>query len=427
MKSVPESSDSGPNAKIHSRWDELRKTAEAALKEGEGPGARWADADVAGLIHELDVHHVELEIQSEELRLKNAELKELFHKYADLYYGAPVGFVNLSPKWMIVEANNTAAELLGHPKEMLKRLSFSHFVHREDRPKYYDLLAGMSRTPNVKAKSELRFVGKARPDFFVHLEVVPFRGALGELKGCLIAFIDISRRKAAEDASREAAERLKEMTARLLSIQEEERKRIARDLHDSFGQTLAALKYGVETVLASAPNLPEDTSRLLRTLVPTVQMAIEEVRNLYTGLRPSLLDEMGIITTIDWLVRKTRAAFPDLHIESVTGIEENDVPEDLKIILFRIVQEALTNIEKHSGAEWVDLALLKREGAIELVIEDDGKGFDFESAVRKGRGLGLLSMVERADLSGGTLTVKSNKGRGTRVEARWRVGMVSGE
>ncbi|MDR3569888.1 MAG: histidine kinase [Syntrophobacteraceae bacterium] len=424
MKGHSDSGRRDQNAEIGSAWDELRKRAEAALNKDALPGAGWTESDVLGLIHELEVHQTELEMQGEELRLKNEQLKELFHNYAELYHSAPVGYLNLNPKRVIVEANKEACDLLGLPKETLKRMVFSNCVYHEDRSKYFDLLAGANRTPAVKAKAELRLVRSSSPTFFAHIAIVPLWDAQVGLKGWLIAFVDISKRKAAEDALREAVDRLKAMSSRLLGAQEEERKKIARDLHDSFGQNLAAVKFGIENVLVNTgAELSGDAARLLGMLIPTIQMAIEEVRNIYTGLRPSVLDDMGIIAALGWLSRKTRVAFPDLRIESVAKIEEIDVPEELKITLFRIAQEALTNIEKHSEAHRVDITLVKSCGEIELVIEDNGKGFDRKKTFPgdNSNGMGLVNMMERAELSGGTLSVTSKKGRGTRVEARWNL------
>jgi PAS domain S-box-containing protein len=404
MKCVGEPGGRDQEAKGHFDRDALRKRAEGLLEDNHSSQNQWNQAEGLRLIQELEVHQAELEIQGEELRRKNKELEELFHRYAALYQNAPVGFLTLDTNWLIVEANNIASEALGLPKSKIKHRTFSPFIFPEDYSKYYKLLIELNRTRDVKADAELRLVKYSGPPFFAHVEIVPFRTGGGPLQGWLIAFIDITRRKAAEEALTQAANRLRSMSARILSIQEEERKSIARDLHDSFGQTLAAVKFAVESTLAgSAASLPGQTVDLLQKLVPLLQGAIEEVRNLYTGLRPSTLDDMGIIATLHWLIRKTGEVFPDLHIERAFEIEEKDVPEELKIILFRIVQEALTNVTKHSEAQRVKISLVALDSGIELIVEDNGIGFDLEAFERKDDRdcLGLLGMRERTELSGG--------------------------
>jgi PAS domain S-box-containing protein len=393
-------------------WKALRKRAEMVLHQEPLSCKSGNESDVRGLIEEL-------ELRGEELRLKNIELKELFHRYAALYQAAPVGFLTLDRGWVIVEANEAALEALGWTKIRLLHKTFSRFIFPEDHPIYLKLLRELNKTPKNTLKTGLRLRRGFGPPFFAHMEIVPFPDCRGRLQGWLIAFIDISQQKSAEQGLRQAVSGLKTLSARLISIQEEERKQIARDLHDSFGQTLAAVKFGIENTLLS-PNLPDEARNGLRRLVPLMQGAIAEVRNVYTGLRPSILDDMGIIATIGSLVRETNAAFTSLHVDSLMKIEERDVDEELKIILFRVVQEALANVTKHSGAKRVSLSIVKSgAGGIELELQDDGSGFDFEEAGRDGKGVGLLGMRERVELSGGTLAVSSQKGMGTRITAKW--------
>jgi signal transduction histidine kinase len=260
--------------------------------------------------------------------------------------------------------------------------------------------------------------------------VGPLKNGLGKVEGWLVAFVDIERSKKAESELQKACTRLedsqkqlKTLSARLLSAQEEERKRIAGDLHDSFGQTLVAMKFRIEHTLGNArKGKSEEATALLEQLVPILQDAIDEVRNIYSGLRPAMLDDFGIVATIGWFCREFAGAFPNIHVEAGIDIEESDIPDSLKIVIFRIVQEALNNAARHSGAEWVDLSLKGERGWIGLVVEDDGIGFDAkngDSWRMERAGIGLASMKERAELSGGSLSISSIKGTGTRIEVNW--------
>jgi signal transduction histidine kinase len=140
------------------------------------------------------------------------------------------------------------------------------------------------------------------------------------------------------------------------------------------------------------------------------------------SLRPSILDDLGILATINWSCRQFESTYSDIRIRKEIEIEEGEVPESLKIVIYRILQEALNNIAKHSKAFAVLLILRKAGRAIELVIRDSGEGFDLsEAQSRKGRGLGLDSMRERTELSGGLFSIKSGKGKGTVIRAAWNI------
>lgn len=221
-----------------------------------------------------------------------------------------------------------------------------------------------------------------------------------------------------------ANEELRGVPSRLIAAQEEERKRLAGELHDSIGQTLAALKFGVETVLSRRDKGdPYGAMNILDQFVPTLQRSIDETRSIYMGLRPKTLEEMGLVATLDWFIREFRRLYPDPHIEPELEVKEEEIPEDLKIALFRIIQEALGNVAKHSRAEWVDLSLRANGEAIELTICDDGIGMDLDYILTTStaKSLGLTGMKERAELFGGRLDIESAPGEGTAIRASWPV------
>jgi signal transduction histidine kinase len=134
-----------------------------------------------------------------------------------------------------------------------------------------------------------------------------------------------------------------------------------------------------------------------------------------------MLDKMGVLATLEWLRRECMKFYPERHIELEAGIAEEEIPETLKINIFRIAQEALNNIAKHSRAEWVDISLSKKADSIELAVSDDGVGMDLELILRTSTAmsLGLTSMRERAELTGGSFGIESTPGEGTTVRASW--------
>jgi len=233
---------------------------------------------------------------------------------------------------------------------------------------------------------------------------------------------DITERKKSEEAIRKSREELRYLSSRLLSAQEEERKRIAAELHDSIGQTLVTLKVGLRNALKDmSKGKMQDASDLLMQLIPEIRKAIEETRSICTGLRPTVLDNLGIIPTIHWLTEILREVHPDRNIRVEMDIEEGDVPETIKIIIFRIIQEALNNVAKHSRATLVDLALSKKSGRIYLNVRDNGIGFDMAAGSKdvKSFGMGLASIKERAELSGGAFSIESAVSAGTKILVSW--------
>ena len=227
---------------------------------------------------------------------------------------------------------------------------------------------------------------------------------------------------------RESGNRLRELSTALLNAQERERKLIAQEIHDSMGASLAATKFKVESALTEMGDNPQ-TRVALESVLPIIQGTIEEARRIQMSLRPSILDDLGILTTIGWFCRQFESTYPHIRIRQEIDIQEQEVPEPLKIVIYRVLQEALNNIAKHSKASLVLLYLRRAENAIKLGIRDSGQGFDLEEAYsRKGasKGLGLDSMRERTELSGGSFVVESRKGgAGTVIRATWPIEQLS--
>jgi PAS domain S-box-containing protein len=221
-----------------------------------------------------------------------------------------------------------------------------------------------------------------------------------------------------EEELRESESRLRLLSSELLTVQEAERKRIAREIHDSIGQTLAAIKFGLESKLSqmSAGAPPPGVS--VESIISLTQNGIEESRRIQMDLRPSLLDDLGILATIGWFTREFQKVYVHISVEKQISVEENEIADSLRTVLFRVMQEAMNNVAKHSKADLARLVLRKTADKIELSIEDNGEGFDPESMKQ---GLGLTSMRERTELSGGTFEVESILGKGTRIRASWPI------
>jgi signal transduction histidine kinase len=219
------------------------------------------------------------------------------------------------------------------------------------------------------------------------------------------------------------------VSAKLLEIQESERRRIATDLHDVLGQSLTMIKISLDESLQLLDgNEPEVAAESLRQLIPKVKDALGEVRRVAMDLRPSILDDLGILATLSWFFREFGTVCQDIEVEKDFGIEEKTVPASLKITIFRIIQEATSNIVKHANARRILVSLKNADGAIQLSIKDDGVGFEAAEATNYcplEKSIGLLSMKERAKLSGGNFELVSAVGQGTRISVLWPLGIAS--
>jgi two-component system, NarL family, sensor histidine kinase UhpB len=207
--------------------------------------------------------------------------------------------------------------------------------------------------------------------------------------------------------------RLRDIAARALNATEEERKRIARELHDGTAQTLTALRVRLR-VARSTPD-PQVQTGLLERIGAELGEATEEIRRIAQGLRPPALDMLGLAPAIESCARAVgEAAGLTLETE-LEGVEHLLAPE-AELALYRIVQEALSNVARHSAATRVHVRLGLLEGTVVACIEDDGRGFSVGDEMSRG-GLGLFGMQERAAYVGGSVDIESKPGRGTRIRA----------
>ena len=210
--------------------------------------------------------------------------------------------------------------------------------------------------------------------------------------------------------------RLRDVNMRALAAAEEERKRIARELHDGTAQSLAALR--VRLRLARSVQDADVHGALLEEISEEIGEAIEEVRRMARGLRPPALDMLGLGAAIESQAKTTAEAGGLQLALSLEPMERVLAPE-AELAMYRIVQEALSNVVRHSGAGAVAVELRRTEGGVEASVVDDGAGFLLESALgQQGQGLGLFGMQERASYVGGTVEIETWPGRGTRVRVR---------
>jgi PAS domain S-box-containing protein len=215
-----------------------------------------------------------------------------------------------------------------------------------------------------------------------------------------------------------ARKRLETLSRQLLKAHEEERRRIARELHDEIGQSLTAVRINLQRAMSGADL--QSSRPYLNESSGLIERVLQQVRDISLDLRPSVLDDLGLVASLRWYLDRTsrRAGFVG-QLSADPG--EIRLPSEVETACFRIVQEAVTNIVRHAGARRVEIGLLEAGEHLEVVVRDDGAGFDVtaarECAVRGGS-LGLLGMQERVALLGGRIAIESGPGRGTEVQIR---------
>jgi signal transduction histidine kinase len=253
------------------------------------------------------------------------------------------------------------------------------------------------------------------------------KGADGQVQKLSTVLADAIKEVGIARALRESREELRRLSGLLVSVQEDERRRIALDLHDGLGQSVSLIKLAIEKSAGLlAAGATQEAGESLRQLIPRVEDALVEVRRVSTDLRPLMLDDLGILPTLSWFFREFETVCGGIVVEKTLNVAEKDVPAPLHITLYRILQEAFHNIVKHAGADRVRVRLDRIDDALQLSIEDNGRGFDPDSVKwvnGQTRGLGLLSMKERASFSGGTYLLDSAPGKGTCIKVTWPAGI----
>ena len=214
---------------------------------------------------------------------------------------------------------------------------------------------------------------------------------------------------------------LSRLSGQLMSAQEEDRRRIAQELHDSIGQSLGAIKYLLErAVQMNRAQDMQSQQTLLRSTISRVQQTIESARTIAAHLRPSILDDLGAVSAVRWFCREFGEVYTHIKIHTAISATDADIPENLGTPIFRFVQEALNNVAQHARAKNVFVSILCDDGSLTLEVRDDGVGFDLGQVHEfAGGGLGLSGLRERAAKSGGKFLLRSKRRSGTVVRVGW--------
>ena len=272
-------------------------------------------------------------------------------------------------------------------------------------------------------RMECRIRAKDKSERWILIRAVNIHDQSGRLYHVTIMAEDITEMKNAEKTIYDSEAKLRYLSTKLLETQEDERRRLATELHDNFGPSLAAVKFAIEQVkntIGDHVNL--QIKNTLTTAINQVKSIAKQTSHLQMDLRPSMLDELGLLDTIDWFCTEYQNIYSHIKVDLQLKITEGIIQDSLKIVIFRILQEALNNVAKHSQANKVTITFVRENDELRLSIEDNGNGFDPESILQKRRakgGFGLVSMNERAEFSKGNFTLQTAPGEGVAVSVSW--------
>jgi PAS domain S-box-containing protein len=374
------------------------------------------EQQVAEHTRDLAEANVRLRLEIGEHQQAEQALRKSEESYRRLVDTMIEGLVAYDSDGRIVYVNDSLCRMLGFERAELVDELGKEILSGVHQCTQQDLVCPCGR-------NEMRWHRKSGEEITVQVSPQRLEGPAGEFAGCFAVVTDISDRKRAEEALRRSETDLRMLSAQLMAAQEAERKRIASELHDSVGQMLSALKFQLEnttTLLESGGT--QAVTDLIGRLVPKIQSAVDEVRRISMDLRPSMLDDLGVLPTITWFCREFQGVYEHLRLETVFSVREEEVPPRLKTVIYRIVQEALNNVARHARASSVQIALERRGATLEISVHDNGVGFEPASFVPRAdtqRGLGLNTMRERAETTGGIFRLESSDGGGTLVHVAW--------
>ena len=324
-----------------------------------------------------------------------------------------IGVQNENGEWIYV--NDRFSEMLGYSRDEMIGRPVTDFVSESDRTTFKEQVA--RRRKGERGPYGLSWLKKDGQIMITWVSPKAIIDERGQFKGSFAVVTDITERKRSEEALKESEKQLRHLSSQLLTAQETERKRISRELHDELGQSMTVMKLRLAFI---EKNLPEHQAALKQECndgIRYVDQVIENIRRLSRDLSPTLLDDFGLSAALRRSINNFAKSYTIRVTLNMIDVDSL-LPKNSHVVVYRTVQEALTNIGKHSQAKNVSIDIRQDDGEILFCIGDDGIGFDEEAIATRSpeeRGLGLATMKGRAQMVGGILAIKTKERKGTLI------------
>ncbi len=391
---------------------EMKKTGKRATKELE-LNQRWIEVTVDPIIKKgtiIGAVHVIKDITDRKLT-ENA-LVSSEERFRTLVNESPAGIYLTDQEGNCVFVNCAWSKMTGMKAEDTLGGGWFRGIHPDDHARVRELWQSQSRQQE-NWTMDFRLLDKQGRITWISGLVTKLFDSTGKLTGYLSINSDITERVTAEQEVREYSSRLKELSNYLRVSIEKERTRIAREIHDELGQALTAIKIDLGLIKSDIGNNDTVLDRLVN-LDALVDTTITQTRRISADLRPSILDDLGLLPALEWYLddfAKRTGIIIDISID----ITDEQVPDDYTVLIYRLVQETLTNVARHANATEIRLVIWAADGMLELEISDNGVGITPEK-LKDSHSLGLIGMQERIGFVDGKIEISGQKGRGTTVK-----------
>lgn len=351
-----------------------------------------------------------LVVQLEENRRFAISLSDTEERFRSCFENSLDGMILATTRGNVLAANPAACAFLGRSVSELKQVGRAGIMDTEN-PHHQELLALHARTG--KFKGELQFLKQDGTPFPVEVSSSIFTNSAG-IEKSITTFRDITEKQTAQKELRRSYDRLRMLAAHIQRVREEERTIIAREIHDELGQVLATVQMGVSLLVeeySDHRHLTEKISGFERML----EGAIKSVQRISSELRPMMLDTLGLGEAIEWQAKEFQKNTGIICNTSIL-LENDQFHRDVSTAMFRIFQETLTNVIRHSEADQVDVLLEERKDRLVLVVRDNGKGISRDQ-LKHADSLGIMGIRERAYALGGRAKIFGTPGKGTTIIA----------
>jgi len=379
------------------------------LEASQGQRA-WRD-DLAACLAQMNEFGTSLRAGGIAFRALVSDVEAERKAYRELFRSAPNGYLVTDIDGRVIEGNQRAAALLGVEQGKLKGMLLLNFIRSSEREPFQCWLVSLAARPELRTL-ESRIESRDKALRWIEFSIGHARDSGGKLTSLRWILLDITSRKLAELELEQSRQQLRMLAARVQEVREEERKHIAREIHDQLGGDLSAMKLDVLWVAKRLGAADAVSAERLARIASLIDDAIDGVRSLASELRPAVLD-LGLIPAIEWQLNEfKRRTGTTCHLS--VNVAESDLASLDTTVVFRLFQEALTNVARHAGATDVEVAVGSENGSLRVEIRDNGRGITPE-AIAEPTSLGLIGMRERAAQLAGRVDFEGTPGVGTRV------------